>query len=191
MSIIGNYTDTQILDRVRSLPSFKGFPAGMLDIWIRSRADAYDQFDDKVYTYQCFGSETQPEFKMVSTGTSNAGSFGLMNFRTYNARGCAVLKSDLIVYNSHAYGLHKGKPAYVQTAGFPYYRDGNRNKSAEELGEIFTDIIGANCHRAGTFSTLIYNWSVACLVRNQLKQFLAWLDLMNRRPLSVCILKEF
>jgi hypothetical protein len=188
-----NYTDAQLLDRVRSLPSFKGFPAAgtVLDIWVRSKADTYDRFDDKAYTYLCFGEEKPPEFKMVSTGTTNAGSFGLKNFRTYNPQGCAVLKSDVIVYDSHRYGLHKGKPAYRQARGFPYYRDGNMNNRCEEIGEEYSDIILANCHAASTFSTIISNWSVACLVRNQRAQFDSWLNFMNKHPLSVAILKEF
>jgi hypothetical protein len=196
MSNIKSYTDKELLERVKTLPTFKGFPNGVLDIWVRSNEDEFDRFDDKVYTFLCHGDEREPEFIMVCTGTTNAGSFGLKQFKTYNPKGCAVLKSDIIVYNSHVYGLHKGKPAYIQsfTVPFPYYRDGNMNNRCDEVGEVYTDRIGANCHRAGVFSTVISNWSVACLVRNQLSQFGNWLDFMIKRGkpnLSVCILKEF
>lgn len=187
------YTDDQLLDRVRSLPAFRGFPAAgtILDVWVRSAADAYDRFDDKAYSFECFGEEKEPEFKMVCTGTTNAGSFGLKNFRTYNPKGCAVLKSDVIVYDSHRAGLHKGKPAYRQHRGFPYFRDGNMNNRCEEIGQEYSDIILANCHAAGAFSTIISNWSVACLVRNRRSDWNKWLEFMNGRPLSVAILKEF
>lgn len=183
------YIDTEILDRVKSLDTFDGWPSAMLDVWIRSKADKTDAFDDKVYTYDC--SRGEPVFVMVCQGTSNAGTFGLYKFATYNPLGCAVLCSDTIVYNSHAYGLHKGKPAYRQVRGFPYTRDNDKDGKSENYGTIYNDIIFANCHRAGVFSTFIYNWSVACLVRNQLSQFTHWLNVMNKRPLSVAILSEF
>ncbi len=128
---------------------------------------------------------------MVTTGTCNAGSYGLMNFRTYNKKGCAVLKSDIIVYYSHGPGLHKGKPAYVQILPFPHYRDNDLDEKAEEIGQEYYDIIGANCHPAGTFSTIINNWSLACLVRNIKAKYDEWLKFMNKRKLSVCILKQF
>ncbi len=187
------YTDEQLLNRVKSLKSFKGCPKGILDIWIRSKADNYNQFDDKVYTFECFGEIKRPIFIMVGTGTSNAGSFGLKNFRKYNSKGCAVLCADTIVLNSHVPGLHKGKPAYIQSfsVGFPYTRDNDGDDKAENYGKIYYDRIGANCHRAGWLSTLINNWSVGCLVRNNLTQFLKWMSFMQDRPLSVAILNEF
>jgi hypothetical protein len=185
------YTDTQLLERVKSLPSFKGFPqSGVLDIWVRSNADEFDRFDDKVYSFECYPG-TEPKFRMVCTGTSNAGATGLKKFAEYNGLGCAVLKSDTIVYNSHAYGQHKGKPAYRQAKGFPYFRDNDKDNKAEELGTEYKDIIGANCHRAGAHSTVIGGWSTACLVRNIEAQFIAWLKLMDKRILTVVILQEF
>lgn len=188
---VKNYTDEQILRRVRSLPTFSGFPEGILDVWIRSDEDAFDQFDDKVYTFECFGSEKPPRFVMVCTGTTNAGAQGLKNFAKYNRLGCAVLKSDVIVYDSHKFGTHKGYPAYRQAKGFPYFRDGDKDNRAEETGKEYHDIILANCHKAGAHSTRIGGWSVACLVRNQLAQWQKWLAFMNQRPLTVAILKEF
>src|SRR5205085_333156 len=143
------FTDREILDRVASLPSFCGWPVGPLDVWIRSRADEYDRFDDKAFTYECFGDERPPRFLMSRTGTTNAGSYGLKHFDDYGQKGCAVLKSDVIVYGSHVYGLHHGKPGYIQRLPFPYYRDADRDKRAEESGREYNDVIGANIHRAG------------------------------------------
>jgi hypothetical protein len=189
--MVKNYTDEQLLARVASLPTFKGFPKdGFLDVWVRSAKDEFNTFDDKAYTFQCF-PDKKPVFKMVCSGTTNAGQFGLEHFDEYNSLGCAVLKADCIVYDSHEYGLHKGKPAYRQKRGFPYFRDNDTDKKAEEIGKQYGDIIGANCHRAGANSTVIANWSTACLVRNVEKQFLSWLLLMNKNTLNVAILKEF
>lgn len=191
MDELRTFTDKEILDRVSGLPSFKGFPAGVIDVWIRSKADQFDSFDDKAFTYECYGDTQSPKFVMARNGTTNAGSYGLLHFEKYTHTGCAVLKSDTIVYRSHAYGLHHSKPAYVEVVGFPYYRDGNRNERAEEIGPEYDDIIGANVHRAGQNSTVINNWSTGCLVTANLQKFLKWLDFMNKRPLTVCILREW
>ncbi len=188
---VKTYRDQELLERLKIADGFNGLPGGILDIWIRSDEDEYDRFDDKVYTFDCSQADRDPRFVMVCTGTSNAGSQGLKNFQTYNRDGCAVLKGDCIVYYSHAYGLHKGKPAYRQVKPFPYFRDNDRDNRAEEIGPEHNDIIGANCHRAGKNSTYIGGWSVACLVRNNEAQFLKWLRFMNRRPLTVAILKEW
>ncbi len=185
------FTDSEVLARVASLPSFTGFPKGPMDVWIRSAADEFDSFDDKAFTYECYGNAKPPKFIMSRVGTTNAGSYGLKHFDDYNHLGCAILKSDTIVYDSHDSGLHKGKPAYRQTKGFPYFRDGNRNERCEEIGKEYNDVIFANVHRAGVNSTVIKNWSVACLVTANLQKFLDWLKWMNKRPLTVCILKEW
>ena len=191
MSNVRNYTSQQLLDRVKTMPNFKGFPqSGVLDIWVRSNEDEYNKFDDKVYSFDCFPAK-DPVFKMVCSGTTNAGAVGLKEFAKYNGLGCAVLKSDWIVYNSHVYGLHKGKPAYRQAKGFPYFRDNNKNDKAEEIGKEYNDVIGANCHRAGAASTVIGGWSTACLVRNIEVDFLKWLAFMGKRSLSVVIINEF
>jgi hypothetical protein len=185
-----SYTDKQILDRVASLPTFKGWPKDKLDIWVRSKADAFNQFDDKCYSYDC--TTGTPIFKGVNTGTTNAGRMGLEHYEKYGLTGCAVLKSDTIVYESHAYGLHKGKyPAYVQVKGFPYFRDSDRDERTDEDGREYNNIIGANCHSAGENSTIIEDWSIACMVRNVKAQFNKWMVYMNKKPLTVCILKEF
>lgn len=185
------FTDEEVLARVKSLSTFKGFPSGPMDVWIRSSADKFDSFDDKAFTYECFGDTKTPKFVMARGGTTNAGSYGLKHFDDYNHLGCAVLKSDIIVYDSHTNGLHKGKPAYRQAKGFPYFRDNNKNERAEEIGKEYDDIIYANVHRAGQNSTVISNWSTACLVTANLTRFLDWMKYMNKRSLTVCILKEW
>lgn len=187
------FTDKDVLDRVTGLPTFTGFPNGLLDVWIRSKADEFDSFDDKAFTYKCFGDTKAPRFVMSRKGTTNAGSYYLTK-KFMNPLGCAVLKSDEIVYDSHKYGLHRGKPAYVQVKGFPYYRDKNSDHRSDEVGKIYSDIIAANIHRAGTNSTIIYNWSAGCMVTANLQNFLDFLAYMKSQgnpKLSLCILKEW
>jgi hypothetical protein len=101
------FTDKEVLDRVRGLDTFTGFPNGPMDVWIRSTADVYDSFDDKAFTYECYGDTRKPKFIMARNGTTNAGSFYLSK-QFENPLGCAVLKSDVIVYDSHKRGLHRG-----------------------------------------------------------------------------------
>ena len=188
------YTDDQLINRVQThADGFDGWRKGVHDIWVRSNADKMDAFDDKVYTFVALKDGETPEFRMVCTGTSNAGSYGLKHFDKYNPKGCAVLESNRYVFESHFYGRHKNYRAYRQGKGFPYYRDDDRDNRAEEIGQVYNDIIYANCHRAHArhTSTRIYNWSVACLVRNRPRQWRAWLTYMDRRPLSVAILREF
>lgn len=184
------FTDKEILDRVAGLSTFRGFPNGPMDVWVRSSADEFDRFDDRAFTYECRGPGSVPQFVMARTGTTNAGAYGLLHFDRYNRAGCAVLRSETIVYGSHRYGLHKGLPAYVQAKPFPYYRDADRDRRIDESGPLYYDIIGANLHRAGVNSTVIGRWSTACLVTATLADFERWLRLMNKRPLTLCILKE-
>lgn len=187
------YTDDQIIGRVQThAKGFEEWKPGIYDVWIRSKADVMDAFDDKVYTFEV-GIDGVPQFRMVCTGTSNAGSYGLKKFKEYNPAGCAVLEADRMVYGSHNLGLHKGYKAYKQVKGFPYYRDSDMDDKAEEIGPVHNDVIAANCHRAAPkgVSTRIYNWSVACMVRNNSEQWFGWLAYMNGRPLNLVILNEF
>jgi hypothetical protein len=189
--MVRKYTDIELIQIVEKLPTFKGWFVGIYDFWVRSNEDIYNQFDDKVYTFECTKDNQRPRFIMVCSGTSNAGAQGLKRFDTYNSLGCAILKADTIVYNSHVFGKHRGQyDAYIQNKPFPYFRDNDRDDKSEEIGKEYTNIIGANCHRAGQHSTQIDGWSLACLVRNQRKQYDSWLVFMNKRPLTVAILKE-
>lgn len=189
------YTDDQLIKRVETnARGFEGWKKGVYDIWVRrTEHDKMDAFDDKVYTFIVREPNGVPEFRMVCTGTSHAGSYGLKRFKDYNPAGCAVLEADRIVYNSHQFGRHKNYPAYRQAKPWPYYRDNDMDDKAEEIGPVHNDIIWANCHRAAAKgeSTRIYNWSVACLVRNKANQWYAWLAYMDKRPLTVAILNEF
>jgi len=89
------YSDGDLLNRVRSLPGFRGWPKGVLDIWLRSAADQYDRFDDKVYTYDCRTGD--PIFKFAHTGTSHPGAGALQRFRKYNKLGAEDQGRNLVL----------------------------------------------------------------------------------------------
>lgn len=186
------FNDQELIDRVEALPSFKGWYDGAYFVTVRSDADKFNEFDDRGFLYWLENGEYT--FIMNADITTNTGAYGLKNFKDYNNLGAAVLKSDMMVYNSHGYGLHKGKyPAYRQIKGFPYYRDGNRNNRAEEIGPEHGDPIGANVHKAGVNSTRIGNWSVACIVFKQIAKFDAFMKFMRSKgspPLTLVILRE-
>lgn len=189
-----NFTDSELIKRVQSLPSFDGWQRGMYDVCVRSQADSFNLFDDKAFLYWVNDDGHPPLFLFSRKVTTNAGAYGLKHFDDYNRAGCAVLASDQLVYRSHKHGLHHGREAYVQTKPFPYYRDPNRNKRAEELGQMHLDIIGANEHRAGQHSTYIDRWSTGCIVTADEPAFLNLLAFMRANDfidLSVCILREF
>jgi hypothetical protein len=187
------FTDDQIIAKVEALPTFKGWHRGMYDVWVRSDADEYDKFDDKGFTYEVKEDDATPIFRLGRMGTTNAGSYGLKHYYKYNADGCAVLKSDCMVYESHKWGYHRNKIAYRQIKAFPYYRDTNKNEKAEETGLVHNDVIYANIHRAGVNSTWINNWSVACIVTQTLAKFNQFMKLMESKGkpnLTLVILKE-
>lgn len=193
------FTDNEILSRVDALPTFKGWRQGQYDIYVRSAADGFDLFDDRAFLYDVAAEGAAPQFVAARNVTTNAGSYYLVD-HLENPLGCAVLKSDTIVYSSHVFGHHKHifdaeHEAYVENpaAPFPYYRDNNRNHRAEETGPERFDLIGANIHHAGANSTRIYNWSAACLVTADRVKFVQFLDHMKAKgkpPLNVAILRE-
>lgn len=188
------YTDDQLLDRVEAMAEgFEGWKPGLYLIAVRSNADVMDAFDDKAYLFNCRAAGQRPEFQMVVSCTTNAGSYGLQHFEEYNPAGCAVLKADAIVYDSHVRGRHKNYTAYKQVKSFPYFRDSDKDRRAEQTGAERTGVIAANIHRASATrdSSRIYNWSVACIVLNRPNQFNAMMTYANGRPISLCILQEF
>ena len=67
MSNVRFYTDKQILDRVKSLPSFQFIPSDYWLCGIRSTEDKSDNYDDKFYLFK------GEKFIMVTSGTTNPG----------------------------------------------------------------------------------------------------------------------
>lgn len=187
------YTDQQVLDRVRALSNFTTWTPGIWEIAVRSTADEFDSFDDKMLTYTVQPGES-PKFRMSRRVTTNSGSYGLKHFSDYNKDGTAVARTNWINEHCWSFGKHHGKPAYVQTGPIDYYRDPNANERAEEIGSIRNNLIGLNNHRAGQNSTIIHNWSTACVATANLTKFLLFLETARKhgypKATFVC-LKEF
>ena len=136
-----NYTDEQLLNRVKGLNSFIRIPNDYWILGVQSKDDKFNEFDDKFYLFK------GEKFIMVTTGTTNAGLTGLKHYDTYNPNGCAVIKTDEWYYTLWRPGLHKGKMrALKQYSAIKYYRDWNKNDKAEEIGNINEGVIGINFH---------------------------------------------
>lgn len=193
---MNTYTDKELLDRVKSLPSFKGLPIGYWILGVRSAADKPDEFDDKFYLFK------SNKFILYTFGTTNPGKYGLQNFKDYNKQGCAVLKADEWHHDIWANGKHKGKmDALVQVNPAKYYRDNDGDLQSEEIGRVYSDIIGLNFHTASYLSKslvqkfiakLIGKWSVGCQVVSSGYDYYRIIDYVcKQRRISYCLLKEF
>lgn len=186
------YTDKQLLDKVKSLPSFKNIPKDYWILGVQSQEDLFNEFDDKFYLFK------GEDFITTTSGTTNAGLTGLKNYHTYNSEGCAVIKTNEWYYSLWSPGLHRGKMrALRQLTPIKYYRDWNKNNKVEEIGNLREGIIGINFHTAtyqpGFFTIPFINgWSTGCQVVNDTKKYYEILDFIgNQKTVTYCLLKEF
>lgn len=187
------YTDTELLNRVKTLPGFTVIPKYLL-IGVRSKEDRFNEFDDKFYLY------IDGKFIVASTGTTNPGSNSLLGgWKRLGVKGAAVIKSDEIYYDVYKFGLHKGKmPALRQVKPMKYYRDGDNDKQAEEIGEMTVSINYTNFHFnsyniADTIKkTFIGGWSEGCQVSNDRSAYYRIIEYCKTAPaVTYALLKEF
>ena len=200
MTNVRNYTSKQLLDRMKSLPSFKHIPNNEHVIVVRSNEDEPDRFDDKLYLFR------GTEFISVMPCTSNSGTYGLNNFLKWNRKGTAVIKFDEVYYNSFLKSdgkyvrHHNGKMKCLrQIAPMKYYRDNDRDSKIDESGEIYEGNHSTNVHansythKKGIRSWLIGRWSVGCTVVNDLTKYYEVLlkEIDYNSPVTYTGLKEF
>jgi hypothetical protein len=193
---VRSYTDRELLDRTKSLPTFRGFPTGYFVIYVRSNEDAYDSFDDKKYTYYFEEGMSTPRFIRVDTCTTNTGSYGLLKFSNYTkADGAAILQGDHMVYDAFVRGKSKGRNAYRENKAWGHYRDGNKDKKVDTVGDVIYEKIYAHIHRTKSRYNIInkiYNQSVGCLVDNNIEAFEEWFKMLDgQKYLTAVILNEF
>jgi len=190
---VRNYRAQELLDRVKCLESFKGFPPQYWILGVQSKEDTYNHFDDKFYLFR------GEKFIMVVTGTTNAGTTGLMNYEKYNKNGVLVVKTDEWYHGLWKYGLHRGKmPALRQIRPIKYFRDWNKNRKIEEIGPVRKGIKGINFHTVlyqknlSFIRRLIGGWSVGCQVVNNVGKYYRLLDkVKNQKYVTYCLIKEF
>lgn len=197
---VKSYTTKQLLDRMKSLPSFKYVPKGPHVIVVRSDEDEPDKYDDKLYFF------IGEKFISVMSCTSNSGKYGLFNYLKWNKLGTAVIKFDEVYYNSFIKSdgkyikHHNGKVQCLrQVAPLKYYRDSNKNDKIDEYGKVYEGNNSTNIHpnsyvlKKGFSSWLIGKWSTGCTVVNDLsKYFLILMKEINyNEPVTYTGLKEW
>lgn len=200
MTNVRNYTDKQLLDRMKSLPSFKYLPTGMHIIAVRSEEDAPDRYDDKLYLFDCDVCIS------VMSCTTNSGVYGLKNFSKWNRKGTAVVKSDEVYYDvfEKSDGVkvrhHNGKVDCLRQVGtMKYYRDNNIDDKIDEKGNIYEGNYSTNVHpnsykyTRGILSWLIGRWGTGCLVVNDLTKYFNVLlkRIPFKKKVTYTLLKEF
>ena len=190
--MVRNYTDSQLLNKVKSLSSFKKIPCDFWILGVQSDEDTFNVFDDKFYLFQ------GENFIMRTSGTTNAGKNGLLKYDSYNKDGVAVIKTNEWYYDVWKYGLHKGKMrALKQVKPFLISRDGDKDLNIEE-GNSLPIICGINFH-ANTYNlknevvkSIIGEWSLGCQVVNDTPQYVKIMDFVQpQKVVSYCIIKEF
>lgn len=193
--MVKNYTDKQLLEKVKSLTSFKSIPSGYWLLGVSSLEDTPNTFDDKFYLFK------DEEFIMVLQGTTNPGTPILENgFLKFNKLGAAIVKTNEWYYNVWKYGLHRGKiPALLQLGNtIKVFRDGDGDKKSEELGKYTEGYYGINFHpndyniKAWLKKEDIDRWSAGCQVSNDMVKYLKVISLVKSQPsVSYCLIKEF
>jgi len=182
MTNVKNYTDKQLLDKAKSLATFKSIPAGIWLLFVRSNEDANNVFDDKVYIFK---SEV---FQFVTSCTTNKGN-----------KGTAVMEADRWNYDCYAYGLHRGKmEAMRQIAKVPYRRDYTADGKTNPTTNIMDNIIFMNVHGATynkgsqQVATQIGGWSEGCLVLNNNPDYERMVRMAkDQAKVSIVLINEF
>lgn len=195
--MVRNYTDKQLLDKVKSLSTFTHIPESLWVLGVRSTADLPDEFDDKFYIFR------GEQFVMVTTGTTHpALSILRGGFKSYNPEGAAVVKADMWHYNVWKYGKHKKKMDALVQIGSPItiYRDGDLDAKSEEIGKIHRGFYGINFHantynmKNTTIKNKILGWSAGCQVVNDTAKYVRIMQIFSEQKqnfISYCLLNEF
>lgn len=192
--MVKNYSDSQILERVKSLDSFTSIPNQLWLCGIRSNEDAPNVFDDKMYL---FNGET---FICVASCTTNPGTTVLKSYEKFNAKGAAVVKADEWYYNLWVKGMHHGKIDALVQIGAPIkvYRDADKDEHSEESVTLQEGFFGINMHpntyniNAKTTGTLVNGWSAGCQVVNNMEKYRKIMSLIpSNMKISYCLLDEF
>jgi hypothetical protein len=191
--MVRQYTDKQLLARVKELDSFKNIPAGYWLLGVRSLDDIPNTFDDKIYLFK------GEEFVLVTSATTNPGTPTLKQFEKVNKDGAAVLKADQWYYNVWKYGKHNGKVEALLQLGnkVQVYRDTDRDSKSEEKGALQSGYFGINFH-PNTYDlskgsgTNIGWWSAGCQVVNNIPNYKTMIKLLkNEKFVTYCLVDEF
>ncbi len=187
------YTDKELLEKVKSLSSFKSIPSGYWLLGVRSLDDLPNRFDDKIYLFK------NEDFVLVTSATTNAGTPTLRQFEKINKDGAAVLKADEWYYNVWKYGKHNGKVEALLQLGnkVKVFRDTDKDDKSEEQGKLQEGYFGINFH-PNTYdlsrptSNLVGWWSAGCQVVNNVTKYKTIIRLVKpQKYVTYCLINEF
>jgi len=187
------YTDKELLEKVKSLSSFKSIPSGYWLLGVRSLDDLPNRFDDKIYLFK------NEDFVLVTSATTNAGTPTLRQFEKINKDGAAVLKANEWYYNVWKYGKHNGKVEALLQLGnkVKVYRDTDKDDKSEEQGKLQEGYFGINFH-PNTYdlsrptSNLVGWWSAGCQVVNNVAKYKTIIRLVKpQKYVTYCLINEF
>jgi len=187
------YGTVELLEAIKKADGYEGIPNEYYLVGIRSKEDKPDNFDDLIYLM----NGEQPI--MMFHATTHTGVYGLKNFKLWNSKGAAVLKSNQWHHNIWSEGLHKGKMrALVQVNKAYLYRDNNMNDKVEEIGQLYFERAGINFHTVSYnkftnfIAKLIGQWSVGCVVVPDVEKYYNCLDTIPKEQkfVSLVIINE-
>jgi hypothetical protein len=188
------YTDTELLQRVKELDSFKDIPSGYWLLGVRSSEDEPNRFDDKIYLFK------GEQFVDVTSCTTNPGTTVLRNYSKFNAKGAAVVVADQWYYGVWRKGKHQGKiTALIQIgAQIKVWRDGDKDDASEESLIQQAGFFGINFHpntydiNAKSTGSLVNGWSAGCQVVNNMEKYRKFINLVPANTsITYCLLNEF
>lgn len=188
------YKDKELLEKVKSLSSFKDIPSGYWLLGVRSNEDTPNRFDDKIYLFK------GEEFILVTSATTNPGTPTLKQFEKVNKAGAAVLKADLWYHNLWKYGKHNGKIEALLQLGnsVQVYRDTDKDDKSEEQGKLQEGYFGINFHpntydiKADNTGATIGWYSAGCQVVNDMDKYREMIKLLKtEKSVSYCLINEF
>lgn len=190
--MVRTYTDTELLNHVKSLDSFKSIPTDHWILGVRSKEDTANSFDDKFYLFR------GEIFIEVTSGTTNPGTPTLKQFEKVNKDGAAVLVPGWY-YNVWKYGKHNGKVAALLQLGnkVTVSRDTDKDDDSEVTSNIQSGYFGINFH-PNTYDltkpsgTSIGWWSAGCQVVNNISKYNTFIRLTKtQKSVSYCLIDEF
>jgi hypothetical protein len=191
--MVRNYTTAQLLEKVREIEGFKGYPQEYWLLGVRSNEDIANRFDDKFYLF------LGEQFILVTSGTTNPGTPVLENYEKFNKAGAAVLNADKWYYNVWHYGKHQGKVEALLQLGaeVEVYRDADKDDNSEEQGVLQKGYFGINFH-PNTYNlnkasgTAINGWSAGCQVVNDVNTYKRIITMCKpQKKVSYCLINEF
>ena len=190
------YNSKQLTERASQMEGFISIPEGPWICLVRMNS-----FDQKPNEFNDVAHIMDGKNLVFSTScTTVPGLPALLGgYKRYNKKGACVLKADIWMNDSFAFGLHNGKMECLrQVENLWSTRDGNGNNKAEEYGPYSLGMWNTNIHAASYkllvdfFRKLIGQWSYGCLVFNDNKPYMRMINIFRKKKrVSAIILNEF